>query len=155
MRTELPIEVKRLGGGDVPLAQETFRLMADVFEEGGKALSDRYVATLLGRPDFWAMVALGDGVPIGGITAHALPMTRSETKELFIYDWRGAGDHLHLRAAGARLTALPSFPQSTWRPVEEALTVPRTGPVATTDHNRRRASMIRSEIGNARQDRQS
>ncbi len=86
MRTEARIVVKRLGVADVVLARETFRLMAEVFEEGVGELTEGYVAALIGRADFWAMAALHDDRPIGGITAHVLPMTRSEARELFIYD---------------------------------------------------------------------
>lgn len=86
MRTEARVVVKRLGAADVVLAQATFRLMAEVFDEGVGELTEAYVSALLGRADFWAMAALQDARPIGGITAHVLPMTRSEAQELFIYD---------------------------------------------------------------------
>lgn len=86
MSHEAPIVVKRLGMADVALAQETFRLMAEVFDEGVSELTEGYVSALLGRADFWAMAALRDARPIGGITAHVIPMTRSEAQELFIYD---------------------------------------------------------------------
>ncbi len=86
IRTDRGLVIRRLGRGDIALAQHTFRLMADVFDEAVATLSDDYVATLLERHDFWALVALHDGVAIGGITAHALPMTRGESYELFIYD---------------------------------------------------------------------
>jgi aminoglycoside 3-N-acetyltransferase I len=80
------IVVRRLGAADVELALDTFRFMAEVFDEGGGPLSAEYAATLLRRPDFWALTALEAGKPIGGITAHVLPMTRQEARELFIYD---------------------------------------------------------------------
>ncbi|MBK8057150.1 MAG: GNAT family N-acetyltransferase [Gemmatimonadetes bacterium] len=86
MRTEARVVVKRLGVADIVLARATFRLMAEVFDEGVGELSEGYVSALLGRADFWAMAALQDARPIGGITAHVLPMTRSEAQELFIYD---------------------------------------------------------------------
>ena len=86
MSTEAGIVVKRLGAADVVLALETFRLMAEVFDEGVGELTEGYVSALIGRADFWAMAALEDDRPIGGITAHVLPMTRSEARELFIYD---------------------------------------------------------------------
>ncbi len=80
------IEVCRLGANDVDLARQTLKLMADVFEEPSGSLSDSYVASLLARAEFWVFAALQQGVPIGGVTAHALPMTRNEATELFIYD---------------------------------------------------------------------
>ncbi len=80
------IEVRRLGRADVPLARHALALIADVFEEPTDALSDAYLASLLMRPEFWLVVAIQNGAPIGGVTAHVLPMTRSESTELFIYD---------------------------------------------------------------------
>jgi len=58
MRTEARVVVKRLGVADIVLARETFRLMAEVFDEGVGELSEGYVSALLGRADFWAMAAL-------------------------------------------------------------------------------------------------
>jgi aminoglycoside 3-N-acetyltransferase I len=60
--------------------------MADVFEEACEPLSDRYLDALLSGENFWVLAALlGDEI-VGGLTAHALPMTRTESTELFIYD---------------------------------------------------------------------
>ena len=80
------MHIQRLGASDVPLARATFRLMVEVFEEVPVSLSDGYLARVLANPAFHALTALHDGVPVGGITGHALPMTRSEATELFIYD---------------------------------------------------------------------
>jgi aminoglycoside 3-N-acetyltransferase I len=80
------ITIRRLTVDDAHLAQRTFQVMADVFEEGDGELSSAYVAALLAQTGFWAFAAVRDGVPVGGITAHALPMTRNEATELFIYD---------------------------------------------------------------------
>lgn len=101
MSTDASLVVKRLGVADVALAQETFRLMAEVFDEGVGELTAAYVSGLLGRADFWAMAALWDARPIGGITAHVLPMTRSEARELFIYDL--AVQPVHQRRGVGRL----------------------------------------------------
>lgn len=87
------IVVRRLGAADVALALDTFRVMTAVFDESGGPLSAEYVGTLLCRPDFWALAALEDGTPIGGITAHVLPMTRQEARELFIYDLAVVATH--------------------------------------------------------------
>lgn len=80
------MEIRRLTWHDVPLAQTTLHLMQDVFGEASELLSEVYVSTLLGRADFWLLGAFVDGQPVGGLTAHVLPMTRSESRELFIYD---------------------------------------------------------------------
>ena len=93
MSLKAEIVVRRLGRADLSLASDTFRLMAEVFAEGGGELTAAYVASLLERDDFWAMAALEDARPIGGITAHVLPMTRNEARELFIYDLAVAAAH--------------------------------------------------------------
>ncbi|HEY1087540.1 MAG TPA: GNAT family N-acetyltransferase, partial [Archangium sp.] len=108
----MSVLVRRLGVGDVALAHATFRLMAEVFEEGTGALSDAWVSRLLQSPAFFALVALEGDAPVGGITAHALPMTREEKTELFIYDLAVRADRQRLgigralvdelRVAGAR-----------------------------------------------------
>jgi aminoglycoside 3-N-acetyltransferase I len=94
--------VRRLGAADVELAFDIFRVMTDVFDEGGGPLSAEYVGTLLRRPDFWALAAIEDETPIGGITAHVLPMTRHEARELFIYDLAVVATHQR-RGVGRRL----------------------------------------------------
>ena len=60
--------------------------MAEVFEEPGERLSDSYVDALLDREVFWAIAALSGDEVVGGLTAHTLPMTRTESAEVFIYD---------------------------------------------------------------------
>ncbi|HEY0883120.1 MAG TPA: GNAT family N-acetyltransferase [Archangium sp.] len=115
----MSVLVRRLGVGDVALAHATFRLMAEVFEEGTGALSDAWVSRLLQSPAFFALVALEGDAPVGGITAHALPMTREEKTELFIYDLAVRADRQRLgigralvdelRVAGAREGITVSF----------------------------------------------
>ena len=82
---------KRLQPGDRDLARVLFALMADVFEEACEVLSDRYLDQLLAREGVWR--SLRTAVIIGGITAHSLPMTRTETAEMFIYDLAVRRDH--------------------------------------------------------------
>lgn len=81
------MQIRRLLSQDVQLARQTFVTMGDVFDEGGwPPLSDGYLTDLLQQASVWAYAALVDGQPIGGLTAHALPMTRAATAELLIYD---------------------------------------------------------------------
>ena len=80
------MQIQRLGPGDRDLARTLFVLMANVFEEDYDDLSDDYLDRLLGRGDFWALAAVVNDVIVGGLTAHTLPLTRSATSELFIYD---------------------------------------------------------------------
>jgi aminoglycoside 3-N-acetyltransferase I len=67
--------------------------MAEVFGEGAEPLSDSYVDRLLDRDAFWAFAAFDGEEIVGGLTAHELPMTRAEARELFIYDIAVHADH--------------------------------------------------------------
>ena len=79
--------IRRLVPGDRELARAAFAMIAAVFEERvARPLPDDYVDALLARADFWALAAVEDDMPVGGITAHVLPMTRSPSRELFVYD---------------------------------------------------------------------
>lgn len=61
-------------------------MMADVFGEASEPLSDDYLDQLLGEEPFWAFAAFISRDIVGGLTAHVLPMTRSASSEVFIYD---------------------------------------------------------------------
>jgi aminoglycoside 3-N-acetyltransferase I len=87
------VQTARLSAGNRDLARQLFAMMAEAFEEPNETLSDAYLDALLGRGDFWALAALQGGQVVGGLTAHALPMTRAETTELFIYDVAVRPDH--------------------------------------------------------------
>jgi len=82
------VNIRRLGAGDERIAREMFATMVAVFEEGhgGEELDLDYVRLLLERQDFFAVVAVDGGAVVGGVTAHVLPMTRSRSSELFVYD---------------------------------------------------------------------
>ena len=80
--------------------------MADVFGERHVPLSAEYVAGLLARHDFWALAAFNDNEILGGLTAHALPMTRRETTELFVYDLAVKAEHRRKGVGRALIAAL-------------------------------------------------
>jgi len=96
------MHISRLGPGDQIRARAMFATMAAVFDESIVSLSEEYLCALLARPDFWAVAAIEDEEVIGGLTAHALPMTRSESTELFIYDV-AVGIHRQRRGVGRAL----------------------------------------------------
>jgi len=102
----MTITTKRLGAGDRELARRTFRLMVEVFEEGDAALSDGYVDRLLRDERFWAFAALRGDEVVGGITAHTLPLTRTESSEVFIYDIAVAVEHQRAGVGRALVAAL-------------------------------------------------
>jgi aminoglycoside 3-N-acetyltransferase I len=85
--------IARLVAGDGPVAKKLFSTMAEVFEEEHGDLSDEYVAQLLACDQLWMLAATLDEEIVGGLTAHTLPMTRSESREIFIYDIAVRMDH--------------------------------------------------------------
>jgi len=87
------LRIRRLAAADRDLARHLFAMMAAVFAEKTAGLSDPYLDRLLGGEDFWALAAVADDEVVGGLTAHTLPMTRSESSEVFIYDIAVRQDH--------------------------------------------------------------
>ena len=78
--------IGRLGVDDIERARELFMVMAGVFETQARPLSDGYLMGLLKRGDFWVFAVVVDGRAVGGLTAFALPLTRVEQWEVFLYD---------------------------------------------------------------------
>jgi aminoglycoside 3-N-acetyltransferase I len=85
--------IRRLTTDDVDHARQLFAVMSRVFEEPCEPLSEEYLIRLLSRQEFWAFAAFRGGEIIGGLTAHTLPMTRSEVSEIFIYDIAVRAEH--------------------------------------------------------------
>ena len=95
-------QTRRLQPGDQPLAAALFAVMAEVFEEDRKPLSLPYLDYLLSRDDLWIIAAFANSQLIGGITAYTLPLTRTESSELFLYDLAVLPAHQR-QGAGTRL----------------------------------------------------
>lgn len=87
------LEVKRLVRGDAAAAGVMFEMMARVFGEDSEPLGEDYLDDLLGREGFWALAAFIGPDIVAGLTAHTLPMTRSPSSEVFIYDLAVRQDH--------------------------------------------------------------
>lgn len=100
------LRTKRLTTGDGELARRLFAMMAAVFGEPNEPLGDEYLERLLSRAEFWALAALAGDEVVGGVTAHALPMTRAETAELFIYDVAVRADYQRRGVGRQLLTSL-------------------------------------------------
>lgn len=104
--------IRRLVPGDERIALDMFVTMARVFEEDGNAPDGSappdaaYARCLLQRTDFFAVVATEGDAVVGGVTAHALPMTRSQATELFIYDLAVVSARRRLGVGRALITEL-------------------------------------------------
>jgi aminoglycoside 3-N-acetyltransferase I len=83
----------RLTAADRVLAKKLFAMMQDIFGEPYLPLGGNYLDELLRREDFWAIAVLAGDEIVGGLTAHTLPMTRSEAAEVFIYDIAVHAEH--------------------------------------------------------------
>lgn len=94
--------VRRLDAVDTALARATFALIAEVFEEDYGGHDDGVLHAMLSDERFWGFAALDGDDVIGGLTAHVLPMTRSATSEVFIYDLAVHPAHQR-RGVGRRL----------------------------------------------------
>ncbi len=104
--------IHRLGPGDEAVALELFAMMAAVFDEddaGDEPLREADVRSLLRREGFWALAAREAGEVVGGLTAHVLPMTRSRSTELFIYDLAVRADRQRRGIGRALVTELRSL----------------------------------------------
>ena len=77
---------QRVRVDDVSLGMAVFSLTSSVFDEPLCDQSPDYVEKILRREDFWAIAAIEDRVPVGGLTAFTLPMMGSQLDELLIYD---------------------------------------------------------------------
>lgn len=82
----MTVRVQRLTRSDRELARAVFRTMAEVFDEEHQRLPDAHLDRLLGRDEFWAFAALEGEEILGGITAHVLYRTATESAEAFVYD---------------------------------------------------------------------
>jgi aminoglycoside 3-N-acetyltransferase I len=89
----MQMKLQKLNSADRNLARALFTLMADVFGENHEELTNDYIDYLLGQQSFWAIAAIADDGIAGGITAHTLPMTRTMSSEIFVYDIAVRRDH--------------------------------------------------------------
>jgi len=92
------MEIVRLRATDLAVARRTFVMMGEAFDEPARQpLSHAYLSKLLCREEVWLYAALVEHQPVGGLSAHELPMTRAETAEVLLYDiavradWRRRG----------------------------------------------------------------
>lgn len=88
--------IRRLGPGDISAARALNVLYADAFEDPERYADtppdDDWLAALLARPEFIALVAEADGMIVGGATAYVLPKLERATSELYLYDIAVADD---------------------------------------------------------------
>lgn len=100
----MSILIRRLRVSDQDVASSVTRVMASTFGEGNGSFSAR-LARLLKNDNFWIYGAFDNGQPVGGLTAHVIPVTREEGEELFIYDIAVQPSHQRQGIGGKLMTA--------------------------------------------------
>ena len=87
----------QLGPGDVPLMKGLLAMFGEAFEDvptyQDAVPDDRYLAALLARPHFIAVVATYDGEVVGGLAAYVLDKFERDRREIYIYDLAVARAH--------------------------------------------------------------
>ena len=81
---------QRLAPTDIPLLKALLGVFADVFAEPetylGAVPRDEYLRGLLEEKSFIALVAVSEGVVVGGLAAYELRKFEQERSEIYIYD---------------------------------------------------------------------
>lgn len=102
--------IRVLTPGDVALMDQLLDVFGAAFDDPqsyGRARPDAaYLARLLGRDSFIAIVALSDGVVVGGLAAYELHKFEQARSEIYIYDLAVAEAHRRQGVATALIAAL-------------------------------------------------
>lgn len=81
---------KVLDASDLGLLREMLRVFAEAFDNRDAYLSrppsDDYLAELLGRDTFTAIVAVEDGRVVGGLAGYTLHKFEQQRSEFYLYD---------------------------------------------------------------------
>ena len=80
------IEIVRLDSKDLFPFKKFVSLLNEVFDEYHTIGSDQHLQKLLDKEDFYAIIAIQDGIIIGGLTAYKLQKYYTNKNELYIYD---------------------------------------------------------------------
>lgn len=101
---------RRLAHGDVAALKALNAVFAEAFEDPDHYASavprDDYLATLLGKEHFIAVVALAGETVVGGLTAYVLDKTEQERREVYIYDLAVLEPHRRRRVATGAIEEL-------------------------------------------------
>lgn len=81
---------KQLSESDIPLLKQLLKVFGEAFNEieayQNHIPSDQYLANLLSKDTFIALVALDKEKVVGGLCAYVLEKFEQERKEIYIYD---------------------------------------------------------------------
>ena len=122
----MPIAIRRLVPGDVPLFRKLNVLFGEAFAEPDTYTAappdDAYLQDLLGKEHVVALVALAGDEVVGGLVAYELDKFERARREVYIYDLAVAAPHRrhgiatsligHLRDIAARRGAWVIYVQA-------------------------------------------
>ena len=104
------LEIQRLGPGDVDRMRELNALFAVAFDDAESYAAappdESYLARLLAKSEFFALVAVDNGVIVGGLAAYRLDKFEQARAEIYIYDLAVAVTHRRQGAASALIGRL-------------------------------------------------
>ncbi|MEP2100933.1 MAG: AAC(3)-I family aminoglycoside N-acetyltransferase [Parasphingorhabdus sp.] len=102
--------IQQLCPSDRALACDLLDVFGAAFEDettyDGKASSDAYLAKLLAREHFIALVALVKGKVVGGLAAYEMEKLEQERSEIYIYDLAVLESHRRQQIATKLINAL-------------------------------------------------
>lgn len=82
--------IQQIGPGDLDLMDGLLTMFGVAFDDHENYDSNRpssdYLRRLLGQESFIALVAITDGIVVGGIAAYELPKFEQARSEIYIYD---------------------------------------------------------------------
>jgi aminoglycoside 3-N-acetyltransferase I len=88
---------RTLSPGDVGMMQDLLAVFGVAFEDavayGSNVPSDAYLARLLGKEHFIAVVAMAGGAIVGGLAAYQLDKFEQDRREIYIYDLAVLEEH--------------------------------------------------------------
>lgn len=101
---------KRLGDGDLADMKELLRVFGDAFDDPenyhAHVPDDAYLLERLGDRSFFAVVAVDDGMTIGGLAAYELKKFEQKRSEIYIYDLAVLDQHRRRGVATALIRTL-------------------------------------------------
>jgi aminoglycoside 3-N-acetyltransferase I len=112
----MPVEIRHLTPNDLPLMDALLRTFGEAFNDADAYTANRpaagYLKRLLAGDSFIALVALQDGLVVGGLAAYELKKFEQERSEIYIYDLAVASGHRRQGIATALIGKLKEIAAS-------------------------------------------
>jgi aminoglycoside 3-N-acetyltransferase I len=104
------ISIRQLSANDSTLMEDLLDVFGEAFDQvdvyGAARPSHDYLKRLLSKDDFIALVALNNGLVVGGLAAYELQKFEQERSEIYIYDLAVAAAHRRQGIATALIQEL-------------------------------------------------